>query len=808
MFFSLPFQIKSVAYTFLDVGAVFLVSIYRFKELWRTHVNKNNLPITAYRDQILTTIKNNPVTIVNAQTGAGKSTQVPQFLWEEGYDVVCTQPRRLAARSLAERVAEEVGCELGNEVGYLVANDRLVSDVTHLRYITDGIQMVHELLGRSVATDNRVLIIDEAHEWNLNIEVLVAWAKQQIQEDAPFKVVLMSATLEAEKLSAYFNGAPVINVPGRLYPVEVKPAGKSIAEDVAHLVRLGRNVLVFESGKMAIEDLIEQLVKMTLHAEILPLHGELDPADQKKCFAHYDRPKIVISTNVAQTSVTIDDIDAVVDSGMERRIEMVNGVEGLYIGAISKADAEQRKGRAGRTKPGMYIDHCPERMYEDRRQYSKAEIERVRLDQAVLRLAEVGFDMETLEFFHQPELVAILNAKSSLKKLGCMDSKGRVTSIGRKIARMPCSVMYGRMILEADRLGVVNDVLTIAAIMDVGEIHMRKDREGNERREWRWHVDNERESDMLAQLALFKNADEMMQNPKLGRNALYEAAIRPKMFFRVKEQRRNLEKAIYRYVNDVKSTGSREDVMKCICAGMVDHLYRREYASYRGGADGTIRQMGKESIVTRGGDFVVALPFDLQITTRRGRMTLNLLRMVSKADVTWLEEVAPHLFESRTGTDPRWSVEHDCVVSVTERVFNNIVMARVEVKDPNHPEAAEIMVSRMYESFRHDSLKHLDINDPNATIPELVELTVGKHPLTGLQLHLYGTYKTYPFAAYEFWTRDYDKAVKARQDTLEFFSSKHVRSTDWFEPKPPKGSVASKPASRDSLSGLLAKFGK
>jgi hypothetical protein len=270
------------------------------------------------------------------------------------------------------------------------------------------------------AGKHQVLVLDEVHEWNMNIETLVAWAKLVLSQGSDFKVVLMSATLEAEKLSMFFDGAPIISVPGRLFPVtEQKPTTTKTATEAIALLQQGRNVLVFEAGKKEIGETIQLITSSGVSAEVLPLHGELESSDQAKAFRRYPRAKCVVSTNVAQTSVTIDDIDAVVDGGMERRVEVVDGVEGLYLKPISLADSKQRKGRAGRTKPGIYVDMCPA---YDRPDFPVAEVLRSRLDQTVLRLAEAGFDMEKLDFFHQPKKSEIHEAKRALKALG--DTRG------------------------------------------------------------------------------------------------------------------------------------------------------------------------------------------------------------------------------------------------------------------------------------------------------------------------------------------------------------------------------------------------
>ncbi|HWQ59685.1 MAG TPA: helicase-related protein [Candidatus Fimivivens sp.] len=640
--------------------------------------NTNVLPILAYREQILAAVRDNPVTIITAETGAGKSTQVPQFLLEAGYDLVVTQPRRLAARTVAERVAAERSENIGATVGYRTAVDRQESSEMRCLFCTDGLALVRELMGQNKG----ILGLDEVHEWNENMEVLVAWAKCQVSsENISFKVALMSATLEAEKLSVFFNNAPVISVPGRLYPVTTQEPGTSIASDVAKLVAEGRNVLVFQPGKTEITALINDLTQRKLDAEILPLHGELSPEEQRRCFQHYDRPKVIVSTNVAQTSVTIHDIDAVVDGGMERRIELVDGVEGLYLLPISKADAAQRKGRAGRTKPGIYIDHC---QATNRPDFPVAEIMRKRLDQTVLRLAIAGFDMEALEFFHQPRKEDIGAARKALIALGCMSANGKATSIGRLVNRLPVSVQYARMLVEADRLGVVDDVLTVAAILEQGGIVVPPPSRNNaERPDWRLMVPTEHESDIMGQLAVWRMAETM------SRDEMAKNGVSVRNFFRAKEVRHHLADAIRRHFN-IHSTGRREDILKAVCAGMVDHLYKNEYGSYHNGGSGT-RELGSSSLA-RGGDWIVGKPFDLQISTRRGPRTLNLVEMVSKVEPAWLMEVAPQLVRFEEGINPSYEPEPDSCFATTETFFQSHMVKEERVATPEHEQASKVFV--------------------------------------------------------------------------------------------------------------------
>lgn len=642
-------------------------------------MNGSTLPIHAYRDKIVKAIRTNPVVVITAETGAGKSTQVPQYLLDEGYELVVTQPRRLATRTVAERVAEEMGEECGQTVGYRTAVDRQDSPATRCLFCTDGLALVRELMG----VNKGILVLDEVHEWNENMEVLVAWAKRQIESGADFKVVLMSATLEAEKLAAFFNGAPVISVPGRLFPVEAKQAGMRLDDDVATLVAEGRNVLVFHPGKQEIEDTCTALEQMQVRAEILPLHGQLTSEEQARCFKHYGRPKVVVSTNVAQTSVTIDDIDAVVDSGMERRIELVDGVEGLYLKSISLADATQRKGRAGRTKPGIYIDHCGASTRPD---FPVAEIMRKRLDQTVLRLAIAGFDMEELEFFHQPAKAEIHDAKRALVSLGCMTADGQVTKVGRLVNRLPVSVQYGRMLVEADKLGVVDDVLTVAAILEQGGITIpTPSRNKPDRPDWRRMVPSESESDVMGQLAVWQMAQNMTKDE------MREKGVSLRSFFRAKEIRQHLAQAVNQFFQ-FGSTARREDILKAVCAGMVDHLFKGSYGFYTNG-EGIGRELGSGSLV-RGANWLVGKAFDLQINTRRGgTMTLKLIELASKVDPMWLIEIAPQLVEQKTGLSPRYDALKDVVVSTTKVFFNGQMVKEETVADGQHPEAATVFAA-------------------------------------------------------------------------------------------------------------------
>lgn len=587
----------------------------------------SNLPIAEFFNDIVQAVNSNPVVIIEAETGAGKSTQVPQYLLMEGYEIIITQPRRLAARTVAERVAEELDDKLGNVIGFKTAYEEAVSTNTECLFCTDGLALVRELLGEGEKkTNKRVLVIDEVHEWNLNIEVLVAWCKKQISLGlANFKLVLMSATIKTVELSKYFDNAPVISVPGRLFDIKNIQPQSYLEDDIKSLIEKNRNILVFLPGKQEIQNTIEAVEAMQLDCVVLPLHGELSSEEQAKCFATYDKPKVVCSTNVAQTSITINDIDAVIDLGVERRIEIVNNVEGLYLRSISLADSKQRKGRAGRCKEGIYIDRCKQRL-EERLHFPIPEINRVRLDQCVLKLLIAGFDMEELEFFHQPNQEAIHKAKESLIALNCINSEGKATDIGKRVNQIPLSCKNARMLVEGIDLGVGHQIAAIAAISEVNSITNHK------HNGWYNFTNDEKDSDLIAQLNLFENVKHLTKSQDLK-----NCGINVRSFYRMKELHQKLLEFVPYTFTQLESEIEKELISKAIFVGFIESIWQN-----KGGFEvcngKEWRQMNDKSVVSRA-DWVVGVPFDLEIQTYKGhKRTLNLIGLMTKINPEWIQK--------------------------------------------------------------------------------------------------------------------------------------------------------------------------
>lgn len=627
-------------------------------------LGNHELPISLYREQIVDAVGRSQATIITAETGAGKSTQVPQFLAEQGYEVIVTQPRIVAARSVAERVGEEVvskkGAEFSKFVGYRTARERGDSPENQILFATDGLQLVRELSGHGVGK-KQVLVLDEVHEWNENMEVLVAWAKQHMNEDPNFKVVVMSATMEAGPLAQYFaedgkREVPVIEVPGRTYEVK-KEEGGDVANEAIKFARNGKNTLVFVPGKAEIDQVMAEIGRANIPGvTILPLHGQLEASEQRKVFARYPGVKIIVATNIAETSVTIEDIDAVVDSGLERRQEVRNGVEGLYLSPISQANCLQRAGRAGRTKDGEYVlaqlGNNPFVALKDREAYGTPEILRTRLDGMVLRLAKNGLDAATMEFFHSkdehgrdinPEIAA---AKLRLQKLGALREDGSITKIGRDMERMPVESHYARMMIEARKYGpeVQIQLVAMLAVQEADGITQFDSRNKPSDERWRSLLQpGVNDSDMIKQLEVFIAAQTMSDREKRDNDIFVKAFSKANEVLR---QLRGVEKLRDQDLV-VPTAEQREQLVKCIISGMVDNLYVNDYYGHRD-AKGNVREVSTRSII-RPGKMVVGKPFDLQINTRRGPTTLNLLESPTNVpSVGLLREVAPQLFSEES----------------------------------------------------------------------------------------------------------------------------------------------------------------
>ena len=619
-----------------------------------------DLPIRDFYDQITASVDTSQVTIVTAETGAGKSTQVPQYLADHGYNkIIVTQPRILAARNLSRRVREEWAIRTGKDsdevIGYRTAHERDDSPNSQILYCTDGLQLVREITGIGVG-QRQVLVLDEVHEWNENMEVLVAWAKKRCQDEPNFKVVIMSATIETGSLAQYFETDAVVNVPGRSFDVTKHRGTDVLSEIFAKLAGPVSNVLVFLPGKSEIQDISDALKTKAEAAgvPVIPLHSQLEATAQQQAFASYPGGKIILATNIAQTSVTIDDIDVVIDSGLERRSEVRSGVEGLFIAQISQADCLQRAGRAGRTKAGEYIlapyDIMPCLEFDDREQYGTPEILRKHIDRLTLRLANIGIDIEQLDFYHDPSHRAIMQAKRTLIALGALTRTNNVTSIGRTMEKFPVESSYGRMLVEAENYGsaVQAKLAAIIGIQEVGGIV----KGGTRYTGWRKYT-RQTKSDLLAQYDL------LLALPGILAEEYEDIGIISKNIEKSQEVMKRLERDLQ--LNEELLTpitaAEQDQLMRCIVAGQIDQLWSiDDKGAAVHVATGKARELSSSTVV-RNSKLIVGTPFDLQVPTRSGELeTLHLVQGITVVNTDWLIDLAPHMFDTRRGKayyDPR-----------------------------------------------------------------------------------------------------------------------------------------------------------
>ncbi|WP_037370213.1 ATP-dependent RNA helicase HrpA [Amycolatopsis orientalis] len=451
------------------------------------------LPVSRLKDEIGDAIREHQVVIVAGETGSGKTTQLPKICLELGRGVRGqighTQPRRLAARTVADRIASELKTELGDTVGYKVRFTDQSGQDTLVKLMTDGI-LLAEIQTDRMLRQYDTLIIDEAHERSLNIDFILGYLKQLLPRRPDLKVIITSATIDPERFSRHFDDAPIVEVSGRTYPVEVRyrplvdpddPEGdpdrdqtQAIAEAVQELSGEGPgDILVFLSGEREIRDTADVLNRLELrNTEVLPLYARLSAADQHRVFQRHTGRRIVLATNVAETSLTVPGIKYVIDPGTARisRYSHRTKVQRLPIEAISQASANQRKGRCGRTSDGICIRLYSEEDFESRPEFTDPEILRTNLASVILQMTSLGLgDMAAFPFVEPPDRRQVTDGVQLLQELGAFEQgvSSKLTEVGRKLALLPVDPRMGRMVLEAARNGCVREVMIIAAALSI-----------------------------------------------------------------------------------------------------------------------------------------------------------------------------------------------------------------------------------------------------------------------------------------------------------------------------------------------------
>ncbi|KAF5952840.1 hypothetical protein HYC85_010784 [Camellia sinensis] len=453
-----------------------------------------NLPIIQFEEKIVETVEQNPVVVIIGETGSGKSTQLSQILHRKGYTrsgiIAVTQPRRVAAVSVSRRVAQELGVRLGEEVGYAIRFEDRTSEKTCIKYLTDGV-LLRESLSNPELNQYSVIILDEAHERSLNTDILLGLMKRLIKMRASnLKVLITSATLDGEKVSRFFSNCPILNVPGKLFPVEIfynmeRPksyleSSLKTAIDI-HVREPEGDVLIFMTGQDDIEKLVKKLEERVqsleegscMDAIILPLHGSLPPELQVRVFSPPppNCRRFIVATNIAETSLTVDGVVYVIDSGYvkQRQYNPSTGMYSLDVVQISRVQADQRAGRAGRTRPGKCYRLYPSMVYhEELLDATVPEIQRSSLAGTVLYLKSLDLpDMDILkfDFLDSPSSESLEDALKQLYLIDAIDEKGSISSIGRTMAELPLEPSLSRTLMEANEYGCLSQALTVAAML-------------------------------------------------------------------------------------------------------------------------------------------------------------------------------------------------------------------------------------------------------------------------------------------------------------------------------------------------------
>lgn len=683
------------------------------------------LPIHEQREAILAALRQHNRLVLEAPTGSGKSTQVPGFLLDggiaEGGDIWVLQPRRVAARMLARRVAHERGVELGDEVGYAVRLDTVVSAATRIRYVTEG------LLLRRLTTDpelkgTAVVILDEFHERHLEGDLALARIAA-LQETRPdLKLVVMSATLEAEDLLAHLQPAAHVRAEGRTYPVEIDYLTRRYADDKVWDVcadALDRtdsasvegDVLIFMPGAFEIRKTIEALrgTALARGRQLLPLHGELPPKEQDAAVLPSEQPRIIVSTNIAETSVTIDGVTLVVDGGLARvaGYDPRRGINTLLTEKISRASADQRAGRAGRTRPGRCLRLWTQDDHASRPGQLAAEIHRLDLSEAVLSLKAAGFtDLDAFPWFEAPRPEALTKAEELLGDLGALDQDGAISETGHAMLKFPLHPRYARLLLEADKHGCVPQAALLASLAQGRPLFRRGGFGGRDKRQLELQDDlfgGETTSDFFRLLRAWSWAKGRNFDPraagKLGINAMAarEAAGIAGQITRA------AEKAGLKIEAEAKAADDAA-LRRCILAGFSDHLARR----LDGGTlrcdliHGRRATLARDSAV-RDAPLLVAAEVR-EVEQRGGEDVEVMLSLATAVEEAWLHDLNPGAYQE--GEDTRYDPTLKRVVAVRERRFRDLVLSRETRGEPDLDAAAQVLARKIQSG--DIALKHWD----------------------------------------------------------------------------------------------------
>ncbi len=647
------------------------------------------LPVSQKKDDIAAAIRDHQVVIVAGETGSGKTTQIPKICMELGRGVRGmighTQPRRIAARTVAERVAEELDTPLGETVGWKVRfTDQVDPDATFVKLMTDGILLAEIQTDRELRAYDTI-IIDEAHERSLNIDFLLGYLAQLLPKRPDLKVVITSATIDPERFSRHFGDAPIIEVSGRTYPVEVRyrPLLEEDGDDadrdqitaiidaVEELQKEGQgDILVFLSGEREIRDTADALTRKNYRfTEILPLYARLSHAEQHRVFQPHTGRRIVLATNVAETSLTVPGIKYVIDPGFARisRYSHRTKVQRLPIEPVSQASANQRKGRCGRTSDGICIRLYSEDDFNARPEFTDAEILRTNLASVILQMTAAGLgDIEKFPFIDPPDHRNIRDGVQLLQELGALDPaqkdpRKRLTDTGRKLAQLPVDPRLARMVLEADRNGCVREVMVIAAALSIQDPRERPADKQTQADQQHARFKDET-SDFLAYLNLWRYIRE--QQKERGSSSFRRMCKQEYLnFLRIREwqdiytQLRTVAKQMGIHLNEDDAPADRIHVS--LLAGLLSHIGMKDVKEgakneYLGARNAKFAVFPGSALFKKPPRFVMSA--ELVETSRLWA------RVNAKIEPEWVEPLAQHLIK-RTYSEPHWEKDQAAVMA-------------------------------------------------------------------------------------------------------------------------------------------------
>ncbi|HEV2695473.1 MAG TPA: ATP-dependent RNA helicase, partial [Verrucomicrobiae bacterium] len=694
----------------------------------------DRLPIYEIERDIIARLQADKRLILSAPTGSGKSTQVPQMLLKHGLlgdgQVVILQPRRLAARLLATRVAQELGVKLGDEVGYQIRFENCTSTKTKIRFVTEGVllrQMIDDPKLRGVSA----LLFDEFHERHLYGDITLAQALDLQEQHRPdLKIAVMSATLNAGELERYLSecrtsnarvgdagvklagavpGAPSCSTlasQGRTFPVEIEylprrvglngpPVWELAAAEFSRFVNAGGegDVLVFMPGGFEISQTIEA-IRHTSEAKgfvVLPLHGELQPKDQDAAVARYDRRKVVVATNVAETSITIDGVRLVIDGGLARiaRYDANRGINTLLIEKISQANADQRTGRAGRTAPGKCVRLWSRPEHDERAPHEMSEIRRLDLSEVVLTLKAAGVhDLRKFRWLEKPDEISLTHAEELITDLGAIDREGHITPVGRKMLAFPLHPRYARMLLAAQEHGCVHQACLVAALTQGRDLLIRN--AGKDVETAREDLLGEKASSdfwmlMRAWSYAFNNQFRIDACRKLGIHAITAKQVGPlfDQFLRIAK-----DEGLDTRPNEVKD----EALQKCILIGFSDRVARRlDQGTLRAElVHGRRGVLARESQVQSSPLFVVA---EIREVEGRDREVNTILSLATAIEADWLRELFPADIKSEVQV--QYDAQQKRVMAAEQLRFRDLALASKRIDPPPADAAAGLLADEV-----------------------------------------------------------------------------------------------------------------